>query len=90
MGQKQPKQQQRQINLQEEMDFWVKDFEKKIQRTNEFDGQINENKQNIDYNYELMTSLKKELEQIKKDIVKLKHYNFIALKSRALKDMDGN
>lgn len=80
--------QQKQVNLQEEMDFWVKDFEKKIQRTNEFDSQINENKQNIDYNYELIGILKKELEQMKKDIVKLKHYNFIALKSRALKDID--
>ena len=79
--------QQKQVNLQEEMDFWVKDFERKIQRTNEFDNQINDNKQNIDYNYELISGLKKELDQIKKDIVKIKHYNFIALNSKALKDM---
>jgi hypothetical protein len=75
------------VNLQEEMDFWVKDFEKKIERTNELDLQVNENKQNIEYNYELIKSMQKEIKELQKTILQLKHYNIIAMKSRSLKEL---
>jgi CRISPR/Cas system-associated exonuclease Cas4 (RecB family) len=77
-----------QISLQEEMDFWVKDFEKKIQRTNDIDLQVNENKQNIEYNYELIKALQKDIKEIKRTLLQLKHYNLIALKSRPLKELN--
>jgi len=76
-----------QSKLQEEMDFWVKDFEKKIQRTSEINVQAKENKENIDYNYELIKGLQKEIAELKKEINQVKHYNMIALKSRPLKEM---
>ncbi len=75
-------------SLKEEMDYWVKDFEKKIRRTSETDILVAENKQNIDYNYELIQGLQKENEKLKKEIDELKHVNLIALKSRPLKSLD--
>ncbi|MCB9359363.1 hypothetical protein H6503_05510 [Candidatus Woesearchaeota archaeon] len=76
-----------QETLKEEMDYWVKDFEKKISRTNDIQTAVDENKQNIDYNYELIKGLQKEIADIKKDMAQMKHYNFIAMKSRPLRDL---
>jgi len=75
-------------NLKEELDYWVKDFEEKIEKTKDIDLQVSENTQNIDYNYELIKNLQKEIDKLKKDIEEIKHFNFIALKSRPLKSMD--
>jgi peptidoglycan hydrolase CwlO-like protein len=77
-----------QETLLEEMDFWVKDFEKKIQRTSDMQTTVQENKQNIDYNYELIKELQKELTQMKKDITELRHASVIAMRSRPLKQIE--
>lgn len=80
--------QKQSTTLKEEMDYWVKDFEKKIRRTSEIDIHVVENKQNIDYNYELIQGLQKENEKLRKEINELKHVSLIALKSRPLKNLD--
>lgn len=73
--------------LQEEMDFWVKDFEKKIQRTEELELKVDETKQNTDFNYELIRELQLQVKELRKDVDKIKHYTFIAMKSRPLKSI---
>lgn len=73
--------------LKEEMDYWVKEFEQKISRTNDYGVQLAENTQNIEYNYELIKELQKEIVALKKEIQEVKHFNHIALKSRPLKEL---
>jgi esterase/lipase len=77
-----------QVKLQEEMDYWVKDFEKKIRRTEEMDLLLKETAQNTDFNYELIKSLQKEIQDLRAQIDKIKSATVIALKSRPLKDMN--
>ncbi|MFT4303608.1 MAG: hypothetical protein ACMXYG_03520 [Candidatus Woesearchaeota archaeon] len=74
--------------LKQEMDYWVKDFEKKISRTSDLSKVVEENRLNTDYNYELIKELQKEIEFLKKEISKIKNFNVIAMKSRPLKNMD--
>ncbi len=74
--------------LKEEMDYWVKDFETKIERTSETTTLAEENKQNIDYNYELVKELQKKIQSLEKEIQEVKHFNHIAIKSKPLREMD--
>lgn len=81
------KQQIKHPDLKQEMDYWVKDFEKKIQRTSEAEVLISENKQNIDHNYELIQDLQRQINTQKKEIKQLKHHNLVAMKSRQLNEI---
>ncbi|MFT4343358.1 MAG: hypothetical protein ACMXYE_01275 [Candidatus Woesearchaeota archaeon] len=87
--QKQPNQSSSatETELKEELDYWVKDFEKKIQRTSEQDLRVDENTQNIEYNYELIKELQKDVTQIKKDIAEIRSSLVMALRSRPLKEL---
>lgn len=76
------------LQLKEEMDYWVKEFESKINRTSETNTLAEENKQNIDYNYELIKELQAKIVNLEKEIEEIKHFNTIALKSRPLKEMN--
>ena len=76
------------IRLKEEMDFWVKDFEKKIRRTDDIEGKIEENTGNINHNYELIQDLQKQIKDLKKEINTIKNINTIAMKSRRLNEIN--
>jgi ABC-type uncharacterized transport system ATPase subunit len=73
--------------LKEEMDYWVKEFESKISRTSEINTLAEENKQNIDYNYELIKELQSKILKLEKEIEEVKHFNHIAIKSRPLREL---
>lgn len=75
------------IQLKEEMDYWVKEFETKIKRTSETTTLAEENKQNIDYNYELIKELQQKIVKLEKEINEVKHFNHVALKSRPLREL---
>lgn len=77
-----------QSSLKQEMDYWVKDFDHKFKEIGPIRSQMEENKQNIDYNYELIKELKNELQQLRKEIAQLKHFSIIAMKSRPLPDLN--
>ena len=74
--------------LKEEMDYWVKEFETKIERTSETTTLVEENKQNIDYNYELIKELQNKIKSLEKEIQEVKHFNHVAIKSRPLQEMN--
>lgn len=85
MASKIPNQQAR---LKEEMDFWVKDFEKKIRRTDDIEGKIEENIGNINHNYELIQNLQKQINDLRKEINSIKNINTIAMKSRRINEIN--
>jgi hypothetical protein len=74
--------------LKGELDVWVKDFERKIQRTEEMNLTLNETKSNTDFNYELILQMQKEIQLLRKDVDKLKHYAYVALVSRPLRNIE--
>jgi hypothetical protein len=76
--------------LKQEMDLWVKDFEKKIKRIEEVDVVVSDNIQNINHNYELIQGLQQQVAEIRREIEKVKHINLIAMKSRPLDEINYN
>lgn len=78
---------QENVQLKEEMDYWVKEFENKIERTSETTSLAEENKQNINYNYELIKELQNKISKMEKEIDQVKHFNNVAMTSRPLNEL---
>ncbi len=71
--------------LKQNMDDWVKDMSSKVGELKDIPQTTLENTDNIQHNYELVTELKSEIEDLKQEIKLLKLMHIVALKEKNLK-----
>ena len=69
--------------LKRNMDDWVKDMNSKVCDLTDIPQTILENTDNIQHNYELVTELKTEIQELKEEIKLLKLMNLVVLKEKA-------
>ncbi len=71
--------------LKQNTDDWVKDMNSKVDKLVEIPDTVVENIGNIQHNYELVTELRDEIEDLKQEIKLLKLMHIVALKEKELK-----
>ena len=67
------------------MDDWVKDMNSNVSKLKEVPSVMIENTDNIQHNYELVTELRSEIDELKQEIKLLKLMQLVALKEKRLK-----
>jgi hypothetical protein len=70
--------------LREELDYWVKNSEIKLEAVNKMQFIQNENSDNINHNYELIKEMQIKINSLTKEMEKIKHFNYIAFKRSLL------
>ena len=68
--------------LKQNMDDWVKEMNSKVCGLTEVPYTLVENTSNIQHNYELVTELRGEIEELKQEIKLLKLMQLVALKEK--------
>ena len=71
--------------LKQNTDDWVKDMNSKVEQLTNIPDTVVENTGNIQHNYELVTDLRSEIEDLKQEIKLLKLMHLVALKEKKLK-----
>ncbi len=71
--------------LKQNTDDWVKEMNSKVDNLAEIPDTVVENTGNIQHNYELVTELRDEIEDLKQEIKLLKLMHIVALKENKLK-----
>ncbi len=71
--------------LRQNTDDWVKDMNSKVEQLTNVPDTVVENTGNIQHNYELVTDLRSEIEDLKQEIKLLKLMHLVALKEKNLK-----
>ena len=68
--------------LKQNFDHWVKEMNSKVTDLTEIPETMLESTDNIQHNYELVTELKEEIDELKQEIKLLKLMNLMVLKER--------
>jgi len=71
--------------LKQNFDDWVKEMNSKVSELNEVPKTMVANIDNIQHNYELVTELRDEIDDLKEEIKLLKLMHLVALKEKKLK-----
>ncbi|MCK4521131.1 MAG: hypothetical protein KAU20_01060 [Nanoarchaeota archaeon] len=71
--------------LKSNMDEWVKEMNSHVVKLKEVPSVMIENTDNIQHNYELVTELRSEIDELKQEIKLLKLMQLVALKEKRLK-----
>ncbi len=71
--------------LKQNMDDWVKDMNSKVIELKDIPQTTLENTDNIQHNYEIVTELRTEIDELKQEIKLLKLMHIVALKEKNLK-----
>lgn len=68
--------------LKQNFDDWVREMNSKVTGLNEVPQTMVENTENIQHNYELVTELREEIDELKQEIKLLKLMNLMVLKEK--------
>ncbi|TKJ17049.1 hypothetical protein CEE44_00755 [Candidatus Woesearchaeota archaeon B3_Woes] len=71
--------------LRQNTDDWVREMNSKVEQLTNVPDTVVENTGNIQHNYELVTDLRSEIEDLKQEIKLLKLMHLVALKEKKLK-----
>ena len=68
--------------FKENVDAWIKQIRREVSDFSDLSGEVYENSDNVQHNYELIYELKDEIEELKQEINALKLIQIISLKSK--------
>jgi len=71
--------------LKNNFDEWVREMNSKVCELNEVPKTMVENTDNIQHNYELITEMRSEIDELKEEIKLLKLMQLVSLKEQRLK-----